>query len=778
MDTEARKQQLRLDVMRTAHQEPVASNPLLTLQASQRLARPDSDFEPSSLPPATAAHVAENAELWEMRILSPAGSPIGDAIVQFEADHITAVHDIRIRDPRLGFGSLVIGSILASNENPVRLIGINAQSREFWQKMGVDTAVLDPYNNTTLHWSDYVNTRLNQTTPSQTQRQPSEIRSDLRAGGEESRERSGQAAAIEGDPGSLGDEALTNDELAFLDDFTKGFTDSPEIYYQLGGRRSRTANLLALDAARQFLEDGHDPEAIRQKTGWHQGVDKQWRYEISDHDASVAHDLFTHRDNGTSDYTGPLSEVYEHEQLFAAYPHMQNIDVECFINPQRDETLASLTRARPGPEGWKPMRLIAHAPSVEKLHEAMAHELQHAIQATEGFARGGHQDSLRDAALMALGNRLDRLYEREYAIRDQAMLSERDVSEIVAIEGEKALLQEVSTAVNLGERDSIIQQAYLRLAGEKEAMLTEQRLPLTPQQREATAPVLSEIEGDSIVIFAQDAPEKYVPEFDLAPKAQVTFLPKRSLVTLTQAADHSSFFHEMAHVFLKMEQQSARNNPITPYQQDILNYLGANSFDTLTVDQHERFAEGFEQFLADGPSKDAPSGIFGTVKGWLSSLGQKLKDWGTPLSPAAHSIYDRLVTPEAPDDQQTKQAEQQEKSLAEQLVKTGLYTNHDARVAAAVVGRYALAKAERDPNTPSVNAVFDQMNLSVDVAESIDRTEQPAFDFETFSLAKLNQQTPEFQAEQQRWLSQIDYTDPGLSLVAARELETAAGHQR
>lgn len=148
--------------------------------------------------------------------------------------------------------------------------------------------------------------------------------------------------------------------------------ESGETEYSYAGRGSKTANQSAYDdALRMKHNEGADNEKIRQATGWFEGRDGKWRYELDDSKVRVKDDLHTY---------GTLKEVIDAPELFAAYPDAENIFVS-FEN----------TNGKNGaynPE-FDSISLNAELKSdPDKLKSTLLHEMQHAIQNREGFASG------------------------------------------------------------------------------------------------------------------------------------------------------------------------------------------------------------------------------------------------------------------------------------------------------------------------------------------------------------------------------------------------------
>ena len=69
-------------------------------------------------------------------------------------------------------------------------------------------------------------------------------------------------------------------------------------------------------------QEGRNSEEIRQQTGWFRGVDNLWRYEISDKGMKILPGFNQNADGMT------LGSLIQHDQLFAAYPQLQDITVK------------------------------------------------------------------------------------------------------------------------------------------------------------------------------------------------------------------------------------------------------------------------------------------------------------------------------------------------------------------------------------------------------------------------------------------------------------------
>ncbi|WP_172403187.1 PLxRFG domain-containing protein [Pseudomonas aeruginosa] len=167
--------------------------------------------------------------------------------------------------------------------------------------------------------------------------------------------------------------------------------EQPPVQYSFAGRNAVGANLHALSTAQQRIAIGENAEAVRRDTGWHRSADGKWRFEISDHQASIAVAGETagaiinmaHLNAINEERSRPtVGDVLSHPQLFAAYPDLQRIPVS--VMPEGGTALARLRRLATGNQ----IEVQANMPRTE-VASAILHELQHAIQIREGFAMGG-----------------------------------------------------------------------------------------------------------------------------------------------------------------------------------------------------------------------------------------------------------------------------------------------------------------------------------------------------------------------------------------------------
>jgi hypothetical protein len=255
------------------------------------------------------------------------------------------------------------------------------------------------------------------------------------------------------------------------------------------GVGAKNANLEAWRRATQMADfEGADPKKIWQETGWFQGADKQWRFEVPDNemyldDAGEAGGSFL-AENAMAGRRVPIGEVVGHKPLYEGYPTLADevgIDrgalgggVKGSFSPK--ENLVAFDESLTDPEA----------------RSTIAHELQHFVQGQEGFARGGMVGTIaaRDVnpevrALYERMSEIDKQRSRIYGTQKDWVtdkFQEQDLLDELEREREAILAK---TKVLRPEAEY---EGYRRLAGEVEARNVQTRLDMTPGQRLEYAP--------------------------------------------------------------------------------------------------------------------------------------------------------------------------------------------------------------------------------------------------------------------------------------------------
>ena len=157
---------------------------------------------------------------------------------------------------------------------------------------------------------------------------------------------------------------------------------STKIQHSYAGKGAKTADMTLLERAEAMETEGAESEAIRKETGWFRSFDNEWRYEIDDSKMRYL--------NPTPDAEGftTLGELIEHDALFEAYPQLEDLKVEFkegtkynYYSPGRKKIVLMESVFENG--DFKPSE-------DKKLNgkSILIHEIQHALQHIEGFARG------------------------------------------------------------------------------------------------------------------------------------------------------------------------------------------------------------------------------------------------------------------------------------------------------------------------------------------------------------------------------------------------------
>ena len=182
---------------------------------------------------------------------------------------------------------------------------------------------------------------------------------------------------------------------------------------------------------------------IKLTTGWERGADRKWRYEQPD-GKPITENLYspedgvmtTHEsDEDAADIANApkLSEVWDDAELFKTYPKIADIKVIGIYGHVVDKPSGIYGTEK----GVKVINAVA--PDADAWRMVMVHEIQHAIQDIEGFARGG-----------------------DHSIIERGLVSVRDTQ----------------TAETLNPYT-----AYRRLAGEVEARNVSRRRDFTAEER-------------------------------------------------------------------------------------------------------------------------------------------------------------------------------------------------------------------------------------------------------------------------------------------------------
>ena len=236
------------------------------------------------------------------------------------------------------------------------------------------------------------------------------------------------------------------------------------------GPGSRLWNADAAFEAAKMAAKKADPRQIWRETGSFKSPDKLWRQEIDDSASRFLNaGQLAERGRPAESYA-PLA--YEHPALYDAYPELRKVVV------------------RQGQEGggaygaYSPGRLdIYREGLMDNPRSTATHEMQHAVQRIEDFARGGSPDEFAAEKAKAWRD-VERINQQ--LLRTVKDMEDPAVKDLARAEYQR-LLAERQRLVPMAQVDPYTK--YRNLAGEAEARATQARLNQTADERRLRFPL-------------------------------------------------------------------------------------------------------------------------------------------------------------------------------------------------------------------------------------------------------------------------------------------------
>ena len=286
-----------------------------------------------------------------------------------------------------------------------------------------------------------------------------------------------------------------------------------------------TTRIDNLAIAREMESKGNDAKAIKYATGWERGADGKWRYEIGDYNFRLADDWRKAK---------TLGDAIEHDELFAAYPELKEIVVDFDDN----------ANSNGGNFNPKENKITVRATNEFNIGHSLIHEIQHAIQHKEGFARGAsvfemakrsgndtfmlsqqRMNEMKEAQFIAMSMddnvSMEDLNEMRKNVEDDE--ERRIISDIMSMMGDGATIQQVRTqyaheyskALRALQReveapDSPYNQ-YLKVMGEVESRNTSRRKFYSEVKRRSTLASETEDIAREDQIFLGEALDAILP---------------------------------------------------------------------------------------------------------------------------------------------------------------------------------------------------------------------------------------------------------------------------
>lgn len=252
-----------------------------------------------------------------------------------------------------------------------------------------------------------------------------------------------------------------------------------------GGKLAKTADHAALARAEEMVAKGANRDQIWKETGWFKGADDKWRFEIPDEAAKLNPNTYK---DGLPKFgqPGPVAGHLWHPELYDAYPEAR----QTIMRIERGDNVG---RFFPGD---KPVAQV-EASTLGKARSIGLHEMQHDVQAREGFAMGTNPEEMR----RFVGEKTDNSIIEQL----RSAISRGDYGG----PGDKTFTEAARNLLKLESdwRAERSLDAYTRVAGEVEARNVQARANMNPDTRRTTPPWATE----DVPLERQIVPDK--PQF-------------------------------------------------------------------------------------------------------------------------------------------------------------------------------------------------------------------------------------------------------------------------
>lgn len=196
--------------------------------------------------------------------------------------------------------------------------------------------------------------------------------------------------------------------------------------YSFGGENARRADLDALEQAKKMELQGVAADTIFRETGWFTGADGKWRFEIDDSGAR-----YDPRNQEGAVPGQTLADFLQHDELFKNYPQLRKTRVE----------FEDLGRGLQGSYSRSTDTITLNESLRNAPEDVLVHEIQHAVQAAEGFAQGANErfwsrqiEGGYDSRTEEQRREAKRLWGEFYKIREEEPEFFSDMMDLAAIE--------------------------------------------------------------------------------------------------------------------------------------------------------------------------------------------------------------------------------------------------------------------------------------------------------------------------------------------------------
>ncbi|MEE0625735.1 MAG: LPD5 domain-containing protein, partial [Muribaculaceae bacterium] len=236
-----------------------------------------------------------------------------------------------------------------------------------------------------------------------------------------------------------------------------------------------------LSVARRMEEAKKDAKTIKMATGWERGSDGKWRYETSDIKPKPFEDWMDKKNL-------KLGDIIDSDGgLFEMYPELKDFKVTRGKGKSTNAAIyTGLGKIEINFSKFKPyMSIPSNREKINGiLHRVINHEIQHAIQDSEGFAQGVSPNAFRPDAPIGKLREMEEADGRMVERYNAMSYTEKALGEGVRLK--ERILENRKEYNALASKYRFGMDGYTRAAGEVEARNTEKRIGMTEEERRAS----------------------------------------------------------------------------------------------------------------------------------------------------------------------------------------------------------------------------------------------------------------------------------------------------
>lgn len=192
---------------------------------------------------------------------------------------------------------------------------------------------------------------------------------------------------------------------------------APDSYnYSIVGESSRLARKMGLDIAQKMLSEGKPLDEVKEATGWYLDKDAKWKFALKT--VPKPTHLLSKLAAG-QEYM--LKDLVSYKELFDSYPGLGNLKVVALkfkgltgkgvdgAKGSYDPRTHTIELAIPTKYALD--RAVGKDPDTDGILNTLGHEVQHAIQEIENFAKGGSLDSVKSHPKHKYLEKISELYQ-------------------------------------------------------------------------------------------------------------------------------------------------------------------------------------------------------------------------------------------------------------------------------------------------------------------------------------------------------------------------------